>query len=90
MSQKTRIRLSIHALGRMNERKITRRNVENFIKFPDKIEVSKTNKNRFLVKKIYYNQTRHKDYLAMIICEQESDAVKIITVIDTSKISKYI
>lgn len=79
-----------HALKRMKERGIKQKDIEKFIRNPDKIETSKINRNRFLIKKIYYNKTYSKDHLIMIISERENNSLKIITIIDTSKISKYI
>jgi len=79
-----------HALKRMKERGIKQEDVEKFIRNPDKIEISKINRNRFLIKKIYYNKIYRKDHLIMIIGEREDNSFKIITIIDTSKISKYI
>lgn len=85
-----KIKFSFHALERMRERNIKQSDVKKFIASPDKIEVSNINKNRFLVKKIYYHQKYKKDHLLMIICARENRIVKVITIIDTSKISKYI
>ena len=59
------------------------------IRFPDKIEVSRAKSNRSLIKKVYYHEIIKKDHLLMIIYEKGKDMVKVITVIDTSKISKY-
>lgn len=84
------IRFSFHALERIKERSIKKSDVEKFIKFPDKIEISNINANRLLFKKIYFNQKHKKDHLLMLICEKENGILKIITIIDTSKISKYI
>jgi len=85
-----KIRFSPHALKRIKERGIAREDVVKTIKFPDKVEISKIAKNRFLVKKVYYHQKLRKDHLLMLICEKERDVLEIITVIDTSKISKYL
>ncbi len=38
---------------------------------------------------IYYHQEFKKDHLLLIIIEKEEDILRIVTVIDTSKISKY-
>lgn len=85
-----KIKFSSHALERMTERGIKKSDVETFIKSPDKIEISNINTNRFLFKKIYFNQKRKKDHILMLVCEKENGVLKIITIIDTSKISKYI
>ncbi len=84
-----KIKFSLHALTRMRERGLKENDVINAIKFPDRVENSTIIKNRFLIKKIYYLQKQEKDHLLMVICEKEGGGVKVITIIDTSKISKY-
>ena len=84
-----KIIFSNHALERVKERGIEREAVFQAINSPDKIEFSKTNKNRFLAKKIYFNKKINKDHLLIIVCEKENGVLKIITIIDTSKISKH-
>lgn len=73
----------------MNERGIDRKTILNAINIPDKIEISKINFHRFLVKKLYYNNEFRGDRLLIIICEEMRQITNIITIIDTSKISKY-
>lgn len=85
-----KVKFSSHALKRMGERDIKQSDVEKFIVLPDKIEISKINKNRFLFKKVYYNKKYKKDHILMVICEKEASIIRVITIIDTSKISKYI
>ena len=85
-----RIKFSSHSLKRIKEREIAKEDIVNAIKFPDKIETSKIAKNRFLVKKVYYHRKFRKDHLLMLICEKENDILEIVTIIDTSKISKYL
>ena len=84
-----KVKFSLHALARMRERGLKENNVINAINFPDKVENSTIVKNRFLIKKIYYLQKQEKDHLLMIICEKEDAVIKVITIIDTSKINKY-
>ena len=85
-----KIKFSSHSLKRIKERGIVKEDVVRAIKLPDKIEISKVVKNRFLVKKVYYHQGLKRDHLLMLICEKERDVLEIITIIDTSKISKYL
>ena len=85
-----KIKFSSHSLERIKEREITKEDVVRAIKFPDKIEISKAVKSRFLVKKVYYHQKLKRDHLLMLICEKERNVLEIVTVIDTSKISKYL
>lgn len=74
----------------MKERSISKNDIEQACRFPDKVEYSSISKNRFLVKKVYFNSLLKKDHLLMVVCEQEKHSLSIITVIDTSKISKYL
>lgn len=85
-----KIEFTKHAIGRMKERGLDKSTVEEFIKSPDKIANSNINKKRFLIKKIYYNKKYKKDHLLMMVCEKEKGILTIVTIIDTSKISKYI
>ena len=78
-----------HSLERAEERAISKKELRDAIYFPDRIDESSQNNNRFLIKKIYYNEKLRADHLLMIICEKEKEIIKIITIIDTSKISKY-
>ena len=78
-----------HSLERAKERAINKKDLNRAICCPDKIDQSSKNSKRILVKKIYYNKKLKTDHLLMIICEKESDILKVITIIDTSKISKY-
>ena len=78
-----------HALIRMKERGISKSDVENAYKSPDKVEHSLKEKARFLIKKIYFNKLLLRDHLLMVVCKRSEKGVTIITVIDTSKISKY-
>lgn len=78
-----------HSLERAKERAINEKELRSVINFPDKIDKSSQNNKRFLIKKIYYNKKLKADHLLMIICEKEKRIIKVITIIDTSKISKY-
>lgn len=80
---------SNHALLRMKERFISREMALEAIRNPDKIEKSDQNPSRLLIKKIYFNSTLKKDHLLMLVCEAGAEKIKVITIIDTSKISKY-
>lgn len=79
-----------HALVRMKERGISKSDVESACKFPDKVEYSSKEKVRFLIKKIYFNKLLLRDHLLMVVCENNEKETIIVTVIDTSKISKYL
>lgn len=73
----------------MRERAISQNIINQAIKYPDKIEGSTKNKYRFLVKKVYFNKKLKRDHLLLIIYEIKRTFIEVITVIDTSKISKY-
>ncbi len=76
-----------HARKRMAERSISRKLVIDALKFPTKISLNR--QGRQLVKKLYTSK-RSAQRLLLIAIEVKSDTTKIITVIDTSKISKYL
>jgi len=78
-----------HALGRLRERGISEKDAREFIKNPDKVERSSRFPKRFLIKKVYFNRKLKKDHLLLIILEKENLILRVITIIDTSKISKY-
>ncbi|MBW6441236.1 DUF4258 domain-containing protein [Patescibacteria group bacterium] len=78
-----------HSLERAKERAISEKELRDAIYFPNKIDESSQDNRRFLIKKIYYNKKLKAEHLLMIICEKEKEIIKIITIIDTSKISKY-
>jgi hypothetical protein len=84
-----KITFTRHALQRLKERGLSEKEVKKFITNPDKIAPSLKHQKRFLIKKIYWNQKLQKDHLLLIIVEKENSVLKVITVIDTSKISKY-
>ena len=87
MSKK--IIFSSHALLRMKERFISERLAVEAIHNPDKIEKSDQINARVLIKKIYFNKIIEKNHLLMAICEIFPEKIEVITIIDTSKISKY-
>jgi len=78
-----------HALLRMEERGIEKSEITEAIASPNKIESSKINFQRFLIKKLYFNKKFKKEHLLLIIIENSQSVIKVITVIDTSKISKH-
>jgi len=84
-----KITFTKHSLERAKERSINKKDLNRAIYYPDKIDQSSKNSKRILIKKIYYNGKLKADHLLMIICEKESDVLKVVTIIDTSKISKY-
>ena len=80
---------SQHALERMRERGISKELVKKAIRLPDKTERSAINPSWFLIKKLYFNEKLQKDHLLLIISEIKQDLIKVVTIVDTSKISKY-
>ena len=86
---KKKIIFSDHALQRMKERFILERVIIEAIRDPDKIEKSFQAPSRFLIKKVYFNKILKKEHLLMIVCEVRPKQTEVITIIDTSKISKY-
>ena len=85
-----RIVFTDHAKRRIRERSLTLKDVRVFLERPDSIEPSSKNPKRFLLKRLYYHPILKRRHLLMAICEQEGDALVIVTIIDTSQIRKYI
>ena len=71
----------------MKERTISKILLEEALRKPTKIMYD-TGRNRTLIKKLYYKDS--KERLLLIACEQTGNVLYIITVIDTSKIKKYL
>jgi len=82
------ITFSNHALQRMQERSISESIVYDIIYDPQKLEQSQKNQQRFIAKKVYYNKKFAKNHL--LVYEIENSMIKVITIIDTSKIQKYL
>ena len=78
--------LSAHARRRMAERLIPESLVEEALANPTKVGYD--DKGRILVKKLY--TLLGKKRLLLIAAEPKGNKLKIITVIDTSKIKKYL
>lgn len=81
---------SKHALQRMRERFINQAMVWETIFTAEKPEQSQECLKRFLAKKVYYNEELAKTHLLMVVYEIEDSVIRVITVIDTSKIQKYL
>lgn len=84
-----KVTFSSHALLRIKERFILKAIVIEAIRNPDRIEISSETSSRVLIKKLYFNKDLQKEHLLMIICEVHPKQIEVITIIDTSKISKY-
>lgn len=85
------IKFSKHALQRMQERYVKKAVVYDVITNPQKLEQSLNNQQRFIAKKIYYNEKLLKTHLLMVIYGvMEESVIEVITIIDTSKIKKYL
>ena len=66
-----------HSLERARERSINKKDLNRVICCPNKIDQSSKNNKRILIKKIYHNEKLKSDHLLMIICEKESDILKV-------------
>jgi len=71
---------------RMRERKITERIIKDALDNPTKIEYD--TKRRVLFKKLYHSNG--KERLLLIVGERRGDVTEIITIIDTTKVKKYL
>ena len=79
-------RLTNHAKKRMAERAISEELIIEALRNPTKI--GRDARQRILVKKIY--ERRGKKRLLLLALEREDMKWRIITVIDTTKIKKYL
>ena len=75
-----------HAKARMAERSIPEKLIAEALRNPT--ELSYDPRRRILIKKLY--QTRGRDRLLLIVGEETNGILNIITVIDTSKVKKYL
>ena len=78
--------LTPHARRRMTERAIPEGIIEDALQKPTKVLYD--NKGRLLIKKAYTK--RGKERLLLIAAEIGTDTLEIITIIDTSKVKKYL
>ncbi|MDP3764483.1 MAG: DUF4258 domain-containing protein [bacterium] len=76
-----------HAKKRMAERAISRKLIVDALNFPTKIASDR--RGRRLVKKLYTDKKKTRRLL-LVAVEITDNIAKIITVIDTSKINKYL
>lgn len=77
--------LSKHAKERAVERGIRKSDIELVLLKPDKLLYNENNK--LLFKKIY---GKKKNRLLIIVAERSENKLKIITIIDTTNIKKYL
>lgn len=77
--------LSKHAKERMLERRISKFDIEWTLRKPTKLLYNEENK--LLFKKIY---GKKKNRLLIIVAERSGNKLKIITIIDTTNIKKYL
>lgn len=85
-----RIVLSQHARLRMRERGIARSEVCEAIQSADRTEHSSRSTHRYLAKRVYHHRTLRRKHLLMVVYEMRRKSVRVVTVIDTSRITKYL
>ena len=78
--------IKLHAKERMAERSISERVIKEALQNPTNILYD--DKDRLMVKKLY--KKRGKERLLLIAGEMAKNRFEIITVIDTSKVKKYL
>lgn len=78
--------LSTHARERVAERSIPKRLIDEALQEPTKVSYDAS--GRMLIKKLY--RKRRSERLLLIAGEVTGEILKIITVIDTSKVRKYL
>lgn len=75
-----------HARKRMQERSISEQVVKDALDSPTK--VSYDSRERILIKKLYSRGGKKR--LLLVVCDKVEHVLEIITIIDTSKIKKYL
>ena len=85
-----RLRFTPHALLRMRERGILKRDVEETITNPERHRRSVQHAQRFLAVRSYRNRRFGSAHALVVVYEQDADAITVVTVVDTSKMSKYL
>lgn len=78
--------IGVHAQIRMTERNISLKEIKLALKSPTKIEYDENNK--LTVKKVTVKNGEIK--LLLIVGAIQNNALKLITVIETSKVKKYL
>ena len=86
MSLPAQFRLTGHARRRMAERDISEGQISEALQNPTKI--GRDTRQRTLIKKVY--ERKGKKRLLLLAMEWESDRFCIVTVIDTTKVKKYL
>lgn len=78
--------LTLHARKRMEERNIPTDLLEEALDFPTKIGYDE--KGQIMVKKLYAK--RRKERLLIVVGQFQEETLRIVTLIDTSKVKKYL
>lgn len=78
--------LTLHAKKRMRERSIAKQLLEEALQNPTKALYD--NEDKLLIKKLY--KIKNKERLLLIVGEKGENRLKIFTIIDTSKVRKYL
>ncbi|OGF63969.1 hypothetical protein A2661_02305 [Candidatus Giovannonibacteria bacterium RIFCSPHIGHO2_01_FULL_45_24] len=76
--------LTRHAKERMAERRISEKLLESAILHPNKVLYDE--KDKIMFKKLYAGDKR----LLIVVAERVKNRLKIITIIDTSQVKKYL
>lgn len=85
-----RFRYTPHALIRMRERGVMKRDVEAAIAQPERHSQSSQNAQRFLAVRTYRNRRLQRVHALLVVYEQGAEIITVVTVVDTSKIEKYL
>ena len=79
-------RLTKHAEGRALERGISTGLIRDSLEYPT--ELSKDNEGKLLIKKLYKKNS--KERLLLLVGKMVDNEFLVITIIDTSKVKKYL
>lgn len=85
-----RIRFTPHALVRMRERGVMQRDVRVAIEHPERCDRSLQHAQRFLAVRTYRNRMLQRVHALLVVYEQGAETITVVTVVDTSKIEKYL
>ena len=81
-----KITLTQHALFQLKQRGITKKDVVDCVRYPDKVLKQSKIRSRAL----QVTLQKQKRYLLVVIYDQTSNEISIITAFITSKIKKYL
>jgi len=80
--------LTKHARKRLDDRKVSVRLVEDALLYPTQLLADGDGDGKWLYKKLYAGEKKLR--MLMLVVIMEGSRLKILTIIDTSKVKKYL